>query len=332
MNRPGPTPDDSGAALPVRRHPIDLTEASAVARTVADLVRIGVSVFSAAELSYGHGTDNAYDESVALVLWALHLPPDTPDTLFSCQVTASETACVIHAIERRVQTRAPLGYVTGETWFRGLRFLTDPRALIPRSPLVEALQESLPQWLDSHLPHWIDQRRPARILDLCTGGGSIAIHAAHLFPDALITAVDLDADALDLCRQNIQLHHLGDRISPVCSDLFARLAGSEQFDLIVCNPPYVPSASMDRLPAEYRREPTIALAAGGDGMQIIRQILAHAPARLTDEGILILEIGHEIDAFIAAFPDLAFASLPVAAGDQMILLIEKMQLAEAQNR
>ncbi len=330
MTRPGPIPDDNSGSLPVRRHPIDLTEAQASARTIADLVRIAVSAFSAAGLSYGHGTDNAYDESVALVLWALHLPADIPDALFASRVTASETSHVIDAIKCRVQTRAPLGYVTGEVWFRGLRFLTDRRALIPRSLLVEAMQDSLAPWLDVHLPDWIERKRPARILDLCTGGGSIAIHAAHLFEQALITAVDVEPDALDLCQLNLELHQLTDRITPVCSDLFNGLTDPQRFDLILSNPPYVPAASMSRLPAEFQSEPRIALAAGEDGMDIIRRILAQAPPRLTTDGILIMEIGHEINAFVAAFPDLAFATLPVAAGDEMILLITAAQLEEAQ--
>ena len=206
-----------------RRHAINLNDAGTSVRTVADLVRIGVSAFCAADLSYGHGTDNAYDESVALVLWALHLPPDTPDALLSCHVTAAETNSVIGIIQQRIESRTPLGYLTGETWFRGLRFLSDPRALIPRSLLVEALQEGLPDWLEIHAPDCFEQSEPMKILDLCTGGGSIAIHAASQYPHAELTAVDLEPDALALCRENLALHQLSDRVRPICSNLFEAL-------------------------------------------------------------------------------------------------------------
>lgn len=315
---------------PIPRQAFDLAEAAKTVETIHDLVRVGVSAFTAANLSYGHGTSGAYDESVALVLWALHLPPDSPDILFAARVTPAETALAIQAMTSRINSRAPLGYITGETWFRGLRFLSDRRALIPRSLLVEAMQESLTDWLEIHQPEWFDLPLQDRnILDLCTGGGSVAIHAALQFPSAAVTAVDIDAQALALCRENLALHNLSEQVVLCQSDLFDKVTAPARFDLVLSNPPYVPTASMARLPDEFQAEPEIALAAGTEGMQVIKNILTQTTDRLTPDGLLILEIGHQIDDFLAAFPGLSFAALAVDAGDEMILLMTSDQLREA---
>ncbi len=310
------------------RHAPDLSQGPAgltALHTLRDFIRLAVSCFESAELTYGHGQAGSYDEAVALVFWAANLPAHTPDSMLDARLLPAEVACIVELISRRTKTRKPLAYLTGEAWLHGLRFLSDERALVPRSLLVESLQEDLSQWLtaehDPDTDHW-----PAQVLDLCTGGGSIAIHAAFRYPDAQICAVDIDPDALDLCRANVALHRLEDRIALHQSDLLERVGEPARFDLILCNPPYVPITSMVRLPDEFRAEPAIALDGGNDGMDIIRRILIQARDRLTDEGLLLLEIGHEIEGFSSAFEQLSFAMIPVAAGDQMVILMTRQDL------
>lgn len=292
-------------------------------RTLRDLLRWAVSRFEAAGLAYGHGTDNAWDEAVALLLFALHLPPDRLDPYLDARLTRAEREAAAALVERRIATRLPAPYLTGEAWLRGLRFACDRRALVPRSPIAEALDEALPQWLALHRPS--ATAAPRRVLDLCTGGGSLAIFAAHLFPDADVVGADLSSDALALAAKNASLHGLDERIEWLRSDLFASL-GARRFDLIVCNPPYVNEASMQALPAEFRAEPQDALAGGSDGMDLVRRIVARAHAHLETDGLLLLEIGHEAEHFEAAFPALEFHYLPVAAGDRLLVLVEAARL------
>jgi len=310
-----------------QRHAPDLSAAAAEMRSIRDLVRLGVSAFEAAGLSFGHGSDNALDEASALVLWALYLPPDTPADLFDCTLSRAEVDNCIALLNERIQTRAPAAYLTGQAWLRGLSFNADQRALVPRSLIVEAIQDALPDWLNAM--QWPLFADGARILDLCCGSGSIAIHAALAFEEATITALDIDADALALCHENIALHGLEHRIIAKQSNLLDNCEVPEHFDLILTNPPYVPQISMQRLPPEYRAEPAIALAAGVDGMDIIRPILLAARQRLAEQGLLIIELGHEINAFVSAFPTLAFATLPVTAGDDMVIIITRDQLLAA---
>ncbi|MCO5108285.1 MAG: 50S ribosomal protein L3 N(5)-glutamine methyltransferase [Burkholderiaceae bacterium] len=294
-------------------------------RTVRDLLRWGVSRFESAGLAYGHGTDNGWDEAVALLLWALHLPPEPLDPWLDARLPRAERRAVLELFERRVASREPAAYLTGEAWLRGMRFACDARALVPRSPIAEALDEALPQWLELHprAPSW-----PASILDLCTGGASLAILAAHRFPEAQVVGADLSADALALAAVNRERHGLQQRLELLRGDLFAAVRG-RRFDLVLCNPPYVNDASMQALPPEYRAEPRAALAGGPDGMDLVRRILAQAPSHLCGDGLLLLEIGHEAAHFEAAFPALEFHYLPVAAGERMLVLVEAGQLAAA---
>ncbi len=307
------------------RRPADAEAAARELRTVRDLLRWAVSRFEAAGIAYGHGTDNAWDEAVALLLWALHLPPDALDPWLDARLARAERRTVAELVERRIASRQPAAYLTGEAWLRGLRFACDARALVPRSPIAEALDEALPEWLALHprAPSW-----PASILDLCTGGASLALCAAHRFPAARVAGADLSADALALAAINRERHGMQQRLELFRGDLFEPLDG-RRFDLVLCNPPYVNDASMQALPPEYRAEPRGALAGGVDGMDLVRRILRDAPAHLTPEGLLLLEIGHEAAHFEAAFPRLECHYLPVAAGDRMLVLLEVAQLAAA---
>lgn len=292
-------------------------------RTLRDLLRWAVSRFEAAGLAYGHGTDNAWDEAVSLLLYALHLPPDRLDPWLDARLSRREREAATALVERRIATRAPAAYLAGEAWLRGLRFLCDERALVPRSPIAEALEESLAQWLDVHRPDaGFD---PRAVLDLCTGGGSLAVFAAHLFPHAAVVGADLSEDALALAAANASLHGLDERIEWVRSDLYDSI-GARRFDLVVCNPPYVNDASMRALPPEFRAEPPAALAGGYDGMDLVRRIVAGARRHLSGDGLLVLEIGHEAAHFEAAYPTLEFHYLPTAAGEQLLVLVEAAAL------
>ncbi len=304
----------------------DAAGAARELRTLRDLLRWAVSRFEAAQLAYGHGTGNAWDEAVALLLFALHLPPDRLDPYLDARLTRREREAATALIERRVETRLPAPYLTGEAWLRGLRFRCDARALVPRSPIAEALDETLPQWLAVHRPD--DDYAPQAVLDLCTGGGSLAVIAAHVFPQAAVVGTDVSEEALALAAENGSLHGLDDRIEWLRSDLYASL-GARRFDLVVCNPPYVNETSMRALPPEFRAEPRAALAAGRDGMDLVRRIVAGARAHLAADGLLLLEIGHEAAHFEAAFPTLEYHYLPVAAGEHVLVLVEASALPSA---
>ncbi|MGD9946089.1 MAG: 50S ribosomal protein L3 N(5)-glutamine methyltransferase [Burkholderiaceae bacterium] len=301
-------------------------------RTLRDWLRYAVSRFEAAALAYGHGTADSWDEAAALLRWLLHLPPEPLDSYLDARLCDSERRAAAALIERRIASRRPAAYLTGEAWLGGLRFICDERALVPRSLIAEALDEALPQWLaqwsqpDSRSSEW-----PARILDLCTGGGSLAVIAADRFPGAHVVGSDLSADALALAEVNRTEHGMQQRLTLLRGDLFEALAG-ERFDLILCNPPYVNADSMAALPPEFLVEPQTALAGGVDGMDLIRRLLAEAPSHLNPDGLLLIEIGHEARHFEAAFPDLEFHYLPVTAGEQMLVLIEAQLLQAAARR
>lgn len=284
--------------------------------TIRDCLRYACTRFEAAEIAYGQGTDNPWDEAIWLLLWSLHLPPDRLDPFLDARLTVRERRLVLELIDRRCRERVPSAYLTGEAWLRGLRFHADPRALVPRSLIAEALDEGIDGWLSNE---------PESVLDLCTGGGSIAVFAALRFPQATVAASDLSTDALALARENLALHRMTGRITLHQGDLYAPLEG-QRFDLIVSNPPYVNSASMAALPPEFLAEPQQALAGGDDGMDFVRRIFAGACAHLNTGGQLLLEIGHEARAFEAAFPNLEFAWLPVAAGDDQLVLVSREQL------
>lgn len=292
-------------------------------RTLRDCLRWAVSRFAESQIGTGHGTASLLDEAVAMSLWSLHLAPDELDRWLDARLARSEREALITLVERRCSERVPAAYLTGEAWLRGVCFRSDARALVPRSLIAEALDTSLAAYLDAfQRPNdW-----PQRVLDLCTGGGSLAVLCALRFPDTQVRASDLSEPALSLAAENVSLHGLGSRIELVQGDLLAPHQG-ERFDLIVCNPPYVCDASMALLPQEFRAEPRFALAGGPDGMQLIARILSEAAQHLTQDGLLILEIGHEAEHFERAFPKLEFAYLPVEAGEQMLVAIEAQALS-----
>jgi ribosomal protein L3 glutamine methyltransferase len=281
-------------------------------RTVRDLVRYGVSRFNAAKLVYGHGTDNAFDEAAYLTLFTLHLPLDRLEPFYDARLTKSEIHAVLSMIERRIKGRLPAPYLTHEAWQLGCKFYVDERVLIPRSFIGELLVEQLAPWVQ-------DADAPLRILDLCTGSGVIAIQAALAFKNAQVDAADISPDALQVAARNVADYGLQQRMRLVESDLFARL-GKQRYDLILSNPPYVNAQSMAALPPEFTHEPTLALAGGTDGMDVVRQLLQGAATRLKRNGLLVLEIGHERAHFEAAFSRLEVTWLPVSAGDDQVFL------------
>lgn len=286
--------------------------------TLRDLIRYGVSRLNAAQVALGHGSDNAWDEAVYLVLHALHLPLDTLEPFLDARVLSEERNRVLELIDRRVTERVPAAYLTNEAWLRGHRFYVDKRVIVPRSPIAELLDEGLSPWVQ-------DAQTVDNVLDMCTGSGCLAILSAMAFPYAHVDAVDVSSDALDVARRNVDDYGLTDRLELHQSNLFDSLP-ERQYDVIVCNPPYVNSGSMDALPQEYRHEPELALAGGADGMDLVRRILEAAPRFLSTNGVLVLEIGHERDFFEAAFPDLSPVWLDTAEASDQLLLLTREQL------
>ena len=286
--------------------------------TLRDLIRYGVSRLNAAEVALGHGSDNAWDEAVYLVLHALHLTLDTLEPFLDARVLTEERSRVLDLIDRRVTERVPAAYLTNEAWLRGHRFYVDKRVIVPRSPIAELLDEGLSPWVQ-------DAQAVDNVLDMCTGSGCLAILSAMAFPYAHVDAVDVSPDALDVARRNVDDYGLADRLELHQSNLFDSLP-ERQYDVIVCNPPYVNSGSMDVLPQEYRHEPHLALAGGADGMDLVRRILEAAPRFLTQDGVLVLEIGHERDFFEAAFPELSPVWLDTAEASDQLLLLTREQL------
>jgi ribosomal protein L3 glutamine methyltransferase len=291
-------------------------EARAALHTVRDLLRWSVTRMQAAGIAFGHGTADAWDEAAWLILWSLRLPLDRLEPVLDARLAPGELGAAIALVERRCTERLPAAYLTGEAWLRGVRFLSDPRALVPRSPIAEILDtDALAPWLEAG-------DGVNRVMDLCTGGGSLAILAARRFEDAAVLGTDLSADALALAAENVALHGLSNRVTLRQGDLWAGASG-ERFDLVVCNPPYVNTGSMAELPAEYLAEPQGALGGGADGMDLVRRIVGDARARLAPHGLLVLEIGHEAAFFEAAFPDLEYTWLPTEGGDDRIVLMER---------
>jgi ribosomal protein L3 glutamine methyltransferase len=290
---------------------------AAAATTVLDLIAQGRLQLDAAGVSFGHGTTNAFDEAAWLTLWKLGLPLDDLDAVATSPVTPERAAAVQAVIDERIATRKPAAYLTHEAWLQGVPFYVDERVIVPRSFIAELLADpdrgaALDAWLSDET---------TRVLDLCTGNGSLAVLAAMAYPLVQVTGSDLSTDALDVARVNVQRHGLGERITLVESDGLAALTGP--FDLILCNPPYVNAQSMAELPPEYRAEPALALAGGSDGMDFVRRLLRDAPSRLSPDGVLVLEIGHERGHFEAAFPTLEAVWLETSAGDDQVLLLTR---------
>jgi len=283
---------------------------------VLDLIASGARKLTDAGVAFGHGTTNAHDEAAWLVLWRLGLPLDDLDGVATRTVTAEQARAVNDLITQRIATRKPAAYLTQEAWLQGVSFYIDERAIVPRSFIAELLADgSIDPWLGTHT---------RRVLDLCTGNGSLAVIAALAWPEVSVDGADLSPQALEVARINIERHQLRDRVHLHISDGLSALPGP--YDLILCNPPYVNAASMATLPAEYQAEPTLALAGGTDGMDFIRPLLRDAPSRMTEHAVLVLEIGNERAHFEAAFPHLEAVWLDTSAGEEQVLLITREAL------
>ncbi|MBI1175100.1 MAG: 50S ribosomal protein L3 N(5)-glutamine methyltransferase [Sideroxydans sp.] len=298
----------------------DFSEAAQSLHTLRDWLRFAVSAFSEAGLSFGHGSASAYDEAAYLILHTLHLPLDTLEPFLDAQLTQGEKDALRGMLEQRVQKRVPAAYLTHEAWLGDFRFYVDERVIVPRSFIAELLRDQFVPWV-------ADPESVTRVLDLCTGSGCLAILAAHAFPNAVVDAVDISPDALAVAHRNVADYGLQDRVHLVESNLFAQLPG-RQYDLIISNPPYVDAAAVAVLPAEYRHEPELALGSGIDGLDATREILRHAAAHLVPDGVLAVEIGHNRDALEAAYPELPFTWLDVAAGDEFVFLLHREDLIE----
>jgi ribosomal protein L3 glutamine methyltransferase len=294
------------------------SEAKTQLHTLRDLLRFAVSRFNEAGLSFGHGSASAYDEAVYLILHTLHLPLDQLEPFLDARLTAAELGQVLHIIERRALERIPAAYLTKEAWLGDFNFYVDERVIVPRSFIAELLRERLAPWVEEP-----DDIHSA--LDLCTGSACLAVLLAYAFGNAMIDATDISQEAMEVARKNVSSYNLEHRINLVQSDLFAELPG-RRYDLIISNPPYVSAASMAALPEEYHHEPRNALASGADGLEATRTILRGAASHLTDQGLLIVEIGHNRETLERAFPQTPFTWLETSAGDEFVFLLKREQL------
>jgi len=286
-------------------------------RTVRDFILWAERLFDKARLYFGHGTDNARDEAVWLVISTLQIPYDGLDAQAERRLNEAEQKTVRDLVETRISTRKPLAYLLHEAWFAGLKFYVDERVIVPRSLIGDFIHEQFQPWIDPARVH--------RILDLCTGSGCIAIAAALAFPQAQVDGADISTDALAVARINVARYDLEARVQLVQSDLYAGLAG-RRYDLILTNPPYVDAADMATLPDEYRHEPALALASGDHGLDAILHILAHAPAHLEPGGVLVAEVGNSHVALAQRFPDVPFVWLTSASGDESVFLLTAEEL------
>lgn len=304
--------------------PFDAPQATAQLRTVGDLIRYAATQFAAAELIYGHGTSTAVEEAIFMVLEALKLPIDDPQTFWHSRLTESERVQLLALCAARIETRQPAPYLLNRAYIQGFSFYVDERVIIPRSYLAELL---LGDTLYNVLPWGDDTGSVTRVLDLCTGSGCLAILAAHLFPHAQIDAVDISSDALAVAAQNVADHGMNDRVTLHRGDLWAPL-NDQTYDLIITNPPYVDDAAMELLPPEYRAEPDLALAGGGDGgMDIVCRIIANAAAHLTPHGALLCELGQGRQVIEDAYPDLNLIWLDTENSASEVFFAQRADLA-----
>ncbi|MGG5413578.1 MULTISPECIES: 50S ribosomal protein L3 N(5)-glutamine methyltransferase [Edwardsiella] len=284
--------------------------------TIQDMLRWSVSRFNAAEVYYGHGTDNPWDEAVQLVLPTLYLPMDIPEEMRNARLTLSERHRIVERVIRRINERIPVAYLTNKAWFCGHEFYVDERVLVPRSPIGELIDNRFAGLLSGS---------PQHILDMCTGSGCIAIACAYAFPEAEVDAVDISGEVLEVTEHNIQQHGLEQQVTPIRSDLFRELPAL-RYDLIVTNPPYVDEEDMSDLPDEFRHEPELGLAAGSDGLKLVRRILACAPDYLSDDGVLICEVGNSMVHLMAQYPDIPFVWLEFDNGGDGVFMLTRQQL------
>ena len=286
--------------------------------TIRDWLRYAVSQFEASDIFYGHGTDNAYDEAVWLILSALYLPHDTLNNFLDSRLTTAERNKIADFINQRITLHKPTAYLVKEAWLQGFKFYVDERVIVPRSFIAELLSEDLSPWIE--FPEMIESAA-----DICTGSGCLGILLANSFPNAAIDVIDISQDAIDVANINIQNYGLEDQVTAIKSDMFSALQG-RKYDLIISNPPYVDAPSMAKLPAEYRNEPQLALGSGPAGLDHTVTILREAVNYLNDDGLLVVEIGHNRDALIEAYPDLPFTWLEVSSGNEFVFLLTKSQL------
>ena len=289
-----------------------------VLATVRDLMRYALSRFNAAQLFFGHGSDNAWDEAAYLICHILHFPSQHLDSFFDARLLEEERLAVLKVIDARVNQRIPAAYLTHEAWLTGHAFYVDERVIVPRSFIAELLEEGLAPWIDA--PEQITSA-----LDLCTGSGCLAILTALNFPDAKIDAIDISTAALEVAERNIKTYQLNEQIELLQSNLFAEL-GNRRYDLIISNPPYVNAASMQDLPAEYQAEPILALAGGADGLDLVHVIIEQARQHLNKKGVLIVEIGHNRAELEDSYPDLPFIWLETASGNEFVFLLNAEDL------
>ncbi|AXF76523.1 50S ribosomal protein L3 N(5)-glutamine methyltransferase [Erwinia tracheiphila] len=300
---------------------IFVDEAVSELHTIQDMLRWSVSRFAAAELWYGHGTDNPWDEAVQLVLPTLYLPLDIPEDMRNACLTSSERHRIVERVIRRINERIPVAYLTNKAWFCGHEFYVDERVLVPRSPIGELINERF----TAILP-----QEPTHILDMCTGSGCIAIACAYAFPQAEVDAIDISPGALAVTEQNIEQHGMEHHVTPIRSDLFRELPKTP-YDLIVTNPPYVDEDDMSDLPGEYRHEPELGLAAGSDGLKLVRRIIACAPDYLSEQGVLICEVGNSMVHMVEQYPDVSFTWLEFSNGGDGVFMLTREQIVAAQH-
>jgi ribosomal protein L3 glutamine methyltransferase len=294
--------------------------------TLIELITEQSARLKKAGVSFGHGTGNAFDEAAWLVLWSLGMPLDALEDHAQDDIDAASRAKAEALVARRIESRVPAAYLTGEAWLQNVPFYIDERSIVPRSLIAELLADGENTGI---LDAWLSDRTEA-VLDLCTGNGSLAIIAAMAYPEIVVDAADISADALAIARINVDRHRLAGRITLLESDLWSRVRGP--YDLVLCNPPYVNARSMAALPPEYRAEPALALAGGDDGMDLIRRIVHDAPQHMTADAVLVLEIGNERPHFERAFPRLEVAWLETSAGDNQVVLVTRPALVAQRRR
>jgi ribosomal protein L3 glutamine methyltransferase len=298
-----------------------MTETSDL-RTIRDYLRWAVSRFNEANLTFGHGTDNAWDEAVALILHTLYLPHEINPTILDARLTQAEREILYKLIQRRIHERIPAAYLTHEAWFSGMPFYVDERVLIPRSPIAELIENQFQPWIDPHVVY--------DILDLCTGSGCIAIACAKAFPDVCVDASDISADALVIAKKNVERHDLEEQVHLYQSNLFESLP-PKTYDIIVSNPPYVDAEDMASLPKEFLHEPALGLAGGSNGLDLVLKILQEAPKYLNPQGILIIEVGNSEHALAEKFPEIPFMWLEFQRGGGGVFLLTAKQLLDCQS-